>query len=109
MAARDRQESHLRRVRDEFGQHPADTGGTEVQVAQLTQRIAWLNNHMRRHHGDVATRRGLDGLVARRRKLLKYLRGAAPPAYHALIYRLGIKDQTYVGSKFPMPIRKAAG
>ena len=101
MGAYGQHAAHLRRVRAEFQRHDIDSGSTEVQVATLTQKIKWLNEHMQRHHKDVHSRRGLEAHVAQRRKLLKYLRRSQPPEYHALIYRLGIKDTSYVGSKYP--------
>ena len=44
-----------------------------MQVAVLTVRIDALRDHLALHPKDKHSRRGLDGLVSRRRKLLKYL------------------------------------
>ena len=51
-----------------------DTGSPEVQIAILTTRINSLTEHMREHKKDYACRRGLLGLVSRRRRLLDYIR-----------------------------------
>jgi small subunit ribosomal protein S15 len=55
------------------GRHEADTGSSEVQVAILTKRIEELTDHLRTHRKDHGSRRGLIGLVSKRKKLLKYL------------------------------------
>ena len=51
-----------------------DTGSPEVQVAILTTRIKNLTDHFKTHKKDHHSRRGLLGLVSRRRQLLKYLK-----------------------------------
>ncbi len=68
-----------------------DTGSPEVQVAILTTRINNLTEHMRTHQKDYASRRGLLGLVSRRRRLLDYLRKVDPQRYLDIIGRLGIR------------------
>ena len=69
----------------------ADTGSPEVQIAILTTRINSLTEHMREHKKDYACRRGLLGLVSRRRRLLDYLRRVDPQRYLDIIGRLGIR------------------
>ncbi len=69
----------------------ADTGSPEVQVAMLTKRIADLTEHLKTHKHDHHTRRGLLGLVGRRRRLLKYLEKTDINRYRALIERLGLR------------------
>ena len=68
-----------------------DTGSPEVQIAILTERINGLTEHMRTHRKDYATRRGLLGLVSRRRRLLDYVRGKDPQRYLDIIGKLGIR------------------
>ncbi|MFL2871601.1 MAG: 30S ribosomal protein S15 [Pirellulaceae bacterium] len=69
----------------------SDTGSPEVQIAILTTRINSLTEHMREHKKDYACRRGLLGLVSRRRRLLDYLRRVDPQRYLDIIGRLGIR------------------
>jgi small subunit ribosomal protein S15 len=69
----------------------ADTGSPEVQIAILTERINGLTEHMRTHRKDYASRRGLLGLVSRRRRLLDYVRGEEPQRYLDIIGKLGIR------------------
>jgi len=51
-----------------------DTGSPNVQVALLTNRIKYLTDHFNIHKKDHHSRRGLLVLVAKRRKLLNYIR-----------------------------------
>jgi small subunit ribosomal protein S15 len=71
--------------------HDSDTGSPEVQVALLTNRIAYLTEHFKSSAKDHHSRRGLLRLVGRRRRLLDYLKGESPERYHKLIERLGIR------------------
>ncbi len=75
----------------EFKQSDGDTGSPEVQVAILTTRINNLTEHMRINKKDYATRRGLLGMVSRRRRLLDYLRDVNPDRYLDIIGRLNIR------------------
>lgn len=71
--------------------HKTDTGSSEVQVAILSQRILLLQDHFKAHAKDHHSRRGLLMMVARRRKLLKYLKDRTPERYKTLIQSLGIR------------------
>jgi small subunit ribosomal protein S15 len=79
------------RVIGSYRVHPTDTGSPEVQVAVLSQRIAELTEHFKLHKKDHHSRRGLLSMVARRRRLLKYLKACSPERYQALILKLGIR------------------
>jgi small subunit ribosomal protein S15 len=71
--------------------HKSDTGSPEVQIALLSQRIAELTEHFKTHKKDHHSRRGLLSMVARRRRLLKYLKDRSPERYQNLIQRIGIR------------------
>jgi small subunit ribosomal protein S15 len=75
----------------EFRHAETDTGSPEVQIAVLTERINGLTEHMRTHRRDYSSRRGLLGLVSRRRRLLDYVRGEDPQRYLDIIGTLGIR------------------
>lgn len=57
-----------------FQRDQKDTGSAEVQAALLTGRIKYLTAHFKTHKKDHHSRRGLMGLVSRRRKVLDYLK-----------------------------------
>ncbi len=69
-----------------------DTGSPEVQVSLMTGRIKYLTDHFKNHSKDFHSRRGLQELVNKRRKLLKYLKRNDQARYVALIQRLGLRD-----------------
>lgn len=71
--------------------HKTDTGSPEVQVAILTKNIASLTEHFKTHKKDHHSRRGLLTMVARRRRLLDYLKSRSPERYKSLILSLGIR------------------
>ena len=78
-------------VMQEFSRHQGDTGSPEVQVAILTNRITYLNEHLRTHTHDESSRRGLLKLVGQRRRLLAYVRRNNFARYKALTERLNIR------------------
>ena len=71
--------------------HKSDTGSPEVQIALLSRRITELTEHFKTHKKDHGSRRGLLTLVAKRRRLLTYLRDTSPERYKALLLKLGIR------------------
>lgn len=75
----------------EYGLHDTDTGSPEAQVALLSRRISGLTEHLKEHKHDHHTRRGLMGLVGRRRRLLRHLQQVDIERYRALIERLGLR------------------
>jgi small subunit ribosomal protein S15 len=71
--------------------HKTDTGSPEVQIALLSTRISMLTEHFKTHKKDHGSRKGLLTLVAKRRRLLTYLRDKAPERYKAVLLKLGIR------------------
>ena len=71
--------------------HEKDTGSPEVQVALLSERIAYLTEHFKTHKKDHHSRRGLLKMVGQRRRLLDYLKSVDLGRYKALIEKLGIR------------------
>jgi small subunit ribosomal protein S15 len=71
--------------------HKSDTGSPEVQIALLSERISQLTEHFKTHKKDHGSRKGLLTLVAKRRRLLTYLKNSAPERYKAVLTRLGIR------------------
>lgn len=71
--------------------HEEDTGSAEVQIALLSQRIEELTKHLKKHPKDNHSRRGLLGMVARRKKLLDYLKDTDTKRYNAIVKKLGLK------------------
>ena len=78
-------------IMQEYATFPGDTGSPEVQIALLTYRIADITAHLRAHSLDHHSRRGLQMLNGRRRRLLNYLRRTDVERYRTLIQRLGLR------------------
>lgn len=76
---------------DKFKLHGKDTGSPEVQIALLSNRIAYLTDHFKNHKKDHHSRRGLLKLVGQRRKLLNYLKRSDLSRYQQIIKELGIR------------------
>jgi len=67
-----------------------DTGSPEVQVALLTKRIEKLGGHLKANPSDNHSRRGLLGIVSKRRRLLNYLEKRDTKRYKAIAQKLGL-------------------
>ncbi len=57
-----------------YSRQKGDTGSPEVQIALLTAQVDKLSGHLKEHKKDVHSRRGLLSMVAKRRRLLNYLK-----------------------------------
>lgn len=79
------------KIINDHHRHGTDTGSPEVQVAILTTRITQLTQHLKAHKGDQGSRRGLLKMVGARRRHLAYLSQNNPPAYEAVIAKLGLR------------------
>jgi small subunit ribosomal protein S15 len=71
--------------------HETDTGSPEVQIALLTERIAYLTEHFKTHVKDHHSRRGLHRLVTKRRSLLKYLKRTSLDRYRKTVSALNLR------------------
>ena len=76
---------------NEYARTSGDTGSPEVQIAVLTARIQELTEHLKTHHKDHHSRRGLLKMVGQRRGLLAYLQKNDLDSYRSLIEKLGIR------------------
>jgi small subunit ribosomal protein S15 len=68
-----------------------DTGSARVQVAILTDRIKYLDDHFRAHKKDHHSRRGLLKMVGRRRRLLNYMKRTDVDGYRRIVQELGLR------------------
>ena len=74
-----------------FKMHTKDTGSPAVQVALITERINYLNDHFKTHKKDFHSRRGLLLMIGRRRRLLAYLKKSDSKKYEETISKLGLR------------------
>jgi small subunit ribosomal protein S15 len=73
-----------------FQMRPGDTGSSAVQVIALTTRIQQLQTHFGKHKKDKHSKRGMDALYVRRRKLLDYMERKDFESYRKVVKTLGL-------------------
>lgn len=78
-------------VMESFATHKWDTGSPEVQIAILTTRIENLKNHLDTHKKDNHSRRWIMLMVAKRRKLLNYIKKKSVQRYENILERLKLR------------------
>lgn len=74
-----------------YSREKGDTGSPEVQIALLTAQIDKLAGHLKGHKKDIHSRRGLLGMVAKRRRLLNYLKKRDEERYAKIVKEIGLK------------------
>ena len=75
----------------ELALHEKDTGSSEVQVAQLTDKIEDLSKHIKKFKKDKQSSVGLLKAVNRRKKLLNYLKKNKINSYKNVIEKLNLR------------------
>ena len=68
-----------------------DTGSSEVQVAQLTDKIENLSKHIKNNKKDKHSSVGLLKAVNKRKKLLEYLKKNKNDAYKQVLSKLNLR------------------
>jgi len=75
----------------ELAIHDKDTGSSEFQIAQLTDKIENLSNHIKKFKKDKHSSVGLLQAVNRRKKLLDYLKKNKLESYQNVISKLNLR------------------
>jgi small subunit ribosomal protein S15 len=75
----------------EYGGDEKNSGTTEVQIAILTDKIRNITDHLKGNKKDNSSRRGLIIQVAKRRKLLNYIKKDDIARYKSIIEKLNIR------------------
>ena len=84
-------EAEKPKIISRYQTHETDTGSPEVQIAIFTERINELTKHLKTHKKDFHSRRGLLGMVSKRRRLLSYLQREDPKRHDAISKKLKLK------------------
>lgn len=71
--------------------HEKDTGSADVQIGLLSEEMEKLVGHLKDHPKDVHSKRGLIGMVVKRKKLLAYLKKDNEKRYNEVIKKIGLK------------------
>ena len=75
----------------EIMRHDKDTGSSEVQISQLTDKIQNLSEHIKKFKKDKHSSVGLIKAVNRRKKLLDYLKKNKIENYKKVISKLNLR------------------
>ena len=75
----------------ELAIHDKDTGSSEVQIAQLTDKIQNLSDHIKKFKKDKHSSVGLLKAVNKRKKLLDYLKKNKLESYQNVISKLNLR------------------
>ncbi|MDF1682460.1 MAG: 30S ribosomal protein S15 [Patescibacteria group bacterium] len=79
------------KIISDFANKKGDTGSSEVQIAILTAKIENLKEHLLEHKKDNHSRRGILLMVAKRRKLLSYLKSKSVEKYNEILEKLNLR------------------
>ena len=77
--------------KNELAIHEKDTGSSEVQIAQLTDKIEILSSHIKKFKKDKHSSVGLLRAVNRRKKLLEYLKKNKIDSYKNVLSKLNLR------------------
>ena len=70
--------------------HDKDTGSPEAQVALFSEEIEKLAKHLKKHGKDNSSKVGLLKMVAKRKRLLDYLKRQDPKRFASVVKKLGL-------------------
>ena len=81
----------MKKKNKDLALHDKDTGSSEMQIAQLTDKIISLSEHIKKNKKDKHSSVGLLKAVNRRKKLLQYLKRNKLESYQQLISKLNLR------------------
>ena len=81
----------MKKKSKELAIHDKDTGSSEVQIAQLTDKIENLSQHIKQYKKDKHSSVGLLRAVNRRKKLLDYLKKNKLDSYKNVLSKLNLR------------------
>lgn len=70
--------------------HDKDTGSPESQIALFSKEIDSLAKHLKKHQKDNSSRLGLLKMVAKRKRLMDYLKRSDPKRHASLVKKLDL-------------------
>ena len=81
----------MERKEKDLAKHEKDTGSSEVQVSQLTNKIENLAKHIKENKKDKHSSLGLIKAVNKRKKLLEYLKRNNLDSYKEVLSKLNLR------------------
>lgn len=77
-----------KKIIGQYATKQGDTGSPEVQIALLTHKIDKLVSHLKGNPKDNHSRRGLLGMISKRRRLMTYLNKKNEGRYKDIVKKL---------------------
>lgn len=77
----------------QYRKHATDTGSAPVQIAAMTEDVLNLARHALQHKKDKASIRGYQILLARRKKMMIYLKRKDLQLFKETVARLGLENE----------------
>ena len=81
----------MKKKTKELAIHEKDPGSSAVQIAQLTDKIENLSEHIKKYKKDKHSSVGLLKAVNRRKKLLDYLKKNKLESYKNVLSKLNLR------------------
>lgn len=78
------------KILTQYRVHEKDTGSPEAQIALFTEEIERLTKHLKKHGKDNSSRVGLLKMVAKRKRLLDYLKREDLKRHASIMKKLGL-------------------
>lgn len=78
------------KILTQYRVHDKDTGSPEAQIALFTEEIEKLAKHLKKHQKDNSSRVGLLKMVAKRKRLLDYLKRENLKRHTSIVKKLGL-------------------
>lgn len=79
-----------KKIINKYAVKKGDTGSPEVQIALLSFQITSLADHLKDHRKDIHSRRGLLGMISKRRRLINYLKDKDSGRYKDLMKKIKV-------------------
>ena len=76
-----------------FQGHATDCGSAAVQIAVATEKIHNMVRHTAVHKKDRHSNRGFQMMVARRKKMMKYLKNTDLQRFKEVVAQLGLERE----------------
>jgi small subunit ribosomal protein S15 len=73
--------------------HETDTGSAPVQIAVMTEKLMNLARHALQHKKDKSSMRGYQILLARRKKMMSYLKRTNIELFKETIVKVGLEKE----------------
>ena len=81
----------MKKKNKDLALHDKDTGSSEMQIAQLTDKIISLSEHIKKNKKDKHSSVGLLKAVNKRKKLLDYLKKNKIESYKNILTKLNLR------------------